>query len=58
MATQAVALEFQLQFLDAVFRLAPEHLNVVMEKLGVVAQISDHKALIGAKLADRDAAPS
>jgi len=35
MAAQAIGLEIQLQFLDAVFHVAPEHVNVVVDKLGL-----------------------
>jgi hypothetical protein len=50
MATQAVGLEFQLQFLDAVFHIAPEHVEVVIDELGAAHQVGDHKALIGAQM--------
>jgi hypothetical protein len=45
-----VGLEFQFQFFDAVFHVAPEHVDVVLDKLGVAAEIGDHKALIGAQV--------
>jgi hypothetical protein len=47
MASQAVGPEFRLQFLNAVFHVAPEHIDVVIDKLGVAAQVSDHKSLTG-----------
>lgn len=47
MATQAIGLDLQLQFLDAVFHVAPEHVDVVIDKLGVAVQVGDHEALIG-----------
>ena len=47
MATQAVGLELQLQFLDTIFHVAPQHVNVIIDKLGVATKVSDHKALIG-----------
>jgi hypothetical protein len=49
-AAQTVGLDIQFQFLDAVFRVAPEHVEVVIDKLGVAAEVGDHKALIGAQL--------
>jgi hypothetical protein len=49
MATQAVGLEFQLQLLDAVFHVAPEHLKVVINELWITAQIGDHEPLVGAQ---------
>ena len=48
-AAQAIGLEIQLQFLDAVFHVAPEHVEVVVDKLGIAAQVGDYKALIGAQ---------
>ena len=48
-AAQAIGLEIQLQFLDAVFHVAPEHVEVVVDKLGIAAQVGDYKALIGAR---------
>lgn len=50
LATHAVGLEFQLQLLDAVFHIAPEDVDVVIDKLGVAAQVSDHEPLIGTKM--------
>jgi len=47
MATQAVGRELQLQFLDAVFYVTPQHLDVVIDKLGVAAQVSNHEPLPG-----------
>jgi hypothetical protein len=44
MATQSIGLDLQFQFLDAVFRVASEHADVVIDKLGVAAQVGDHKA--------------
>ena len=43
-------IEVQLQFLDAVFHVAPEHVEVVIDKLGLANQVGDHKALIGAQM--------
>jgi hypothetical protein len=48
-AAQAVGLELQLQFLDAVFHVAPEHLEVVVDKLGAAHHVGDHEPLIGAQ---------
>jgi hypothetical protein len=50
MSTQAIGLDLQFQFLDAVFHLAPEHVDVVMDKLGFAAQVGNHEALIGAQV--------
>ena len=50
MAAQAVGLELQLQLLDAVFHVAPQHVDVVIDHLGVAAQVSDHEPLIGAQM--------
>lgn len=50
MATQAIGLDIQFQFLDAVFHIAPEYVDVVIDKLGVAAQVGDHEALIGAQV--------
>jgi hypothetical protein len=50
MATQSIGLELQLQFLDAVFHIAPEHGEVVIDELGAAPQVGDHKALIGAQM--------
>jgi hypothetical protein len=49
MATQVIYLDIQLQFLDAVFHIAPKHVNVVIDKLGVAHQVSDYEALVGAQ---------
>jgi hypothetical protein len=49
-ATQAIGLEFQLQFLEAVFHIAPEHVEVVINELGVAHQVGAHKTLIGAQM--------
>jgi hypothetical protein len=43
---QAVGLELQLQFLDAVFHVAPEHVDVVIDKLGIAHQVGYYKSLI------------
>ncbi len=58
MATQALGLEFQFPCRDAVSRLAPDPRDAVIGKPEVAAQVRDHKALIGAKLAAPAAAPS
>jgi hypothetical protein len=42
-ATQAIGLEFQLQFLEAVFHIAPEHVEVVINELGVAHQVGPTK---------------
>ena len=47
--TQAVGLEVQLQLFDPVFHVAPEHIDLVIDELGVANQISDHEALVGAQ---------
>lgn len=46
METQAIGLDLQLQFLDAVLHVAPEHIDVVIDKLGGPNQVGDHEALI------------
>ena len=50
MATQAVGLEFQLQLLDAVFHVALQHVDVIIDELGIAAEVGDHKALVGAQM--------
>ena len=42
-AAQAVGPEIQLQLLDAVFHIAPEHVEVVVDKSGIAAQVGDYK---------------
>jgi hypothetical protein len=49
-ATQTVGLEIQLQLLDAVFYVTPEHVEVVIDELGIAAQVGDYEALIGAQV--------
>ena len=49
-AAQAVGLEIQLQFLDAIFHVAPEHIEVVINELGITAQVRDHEPLIYTQL--------
>jgi hypothetical protein len=48
-AAQAIGLEIQLQLLAAVFHIAPEHVEVIINKLRIAAQVGDYKALIGAQ---------
>ena len=50
MTTQTIGLDLQLQFLDAVFHVAPEHVDVVIDKPWVAHQVGDHEALIGAQV--------
>ena len=50
MATRAIGLDLQFKFLDALFYVAPEHVDVVLDKLGVAAQTSDHEPLIRTKM--------
>ena len=58
MATQALGLEFQFPCRDVVARLAPEPRDAVIDKPEAAAQVSGHKALIGARLAAIAVAPS
>jgi hypothetical protein len=51
MATQMISLEFQFQFLDMVFHVTQQHVDIVLDRLGSCPQISDHKALVGAQMA-------
>jgi len=49
-AAQAIGLELQLQLFDAVFHVAPEHVEIVINKPGVAHQVGDYEALIGAQV--------
>jgi hypothetical protein len=46
-AAQAVGLDLQLQFFNAVFHVAPQHVDLVIDELGVANQVSDQEELIG-----------
>jgi hypothetical protein len=48
-ATQAVGPELQLEPFDAVFCVAPQHIEVVIDKPGIATQVGDHEARIGAE---------
>jgi hypothetical protein len=49
-AAQAVGFELQLQFLDAVFHVAPQHIDIVIDELGIAAEVGDHEALINTEM--------
>ncbi len=45
-ATEPISFEFELKFLDPVFDIPPQHVDLMIDPLGIEAQIRDHKPLI------------
>ena len=49
-AAQAVGFELQCQFFDAIFHIASQYVDVVIDELGIAAEVGNHEALIDTEM--------